>query len=314
MPNNSPTINATPETPIAPATQAGVALNSSPHPDTKCGKDCDQCLKGGMPMKREFLSFVVIVLVGLVTVLFVLFINEKRKTIVYAPTTEDTAMTQPVTYQMPAMKSMIGYVELPTVITQGQHTLNSVITTRRSRRVFAETPVALADLGQILWSAQGITDQEKGYRAAPSARSAYPFTVYAVIRNVEGVEPGLYEYLPEKHQLGYLGLANAGDMLSAAGVQAGAQEAPVVLLLAASPAKMLEKSPDGDPLPSLYLEAGHIGQNIYLQVEDLGMSTVVMAGFDEIAVGESVKLDSNEIVMYVVPLGNRSSEEEVATH
>ena len=56
------------------------------------------------------------------------------------------------------------------------------------------------------------------------------------------------------------------------------------------------------------MEAGHIGQNIYLQVESLGMSTVVMAGFDAQKVGDSVKLDPNEVVMYVVPLGNRAAE------
>ena len=315
MPNNSPTISTTQDTTGSVNLPVAATPAPSAHSEKNCGKDCDQCLKGGMPMKREILSFVVIILVGLVTLLFVLFVNEKRKSVVFAPTTQDISMEPAaVTYEMPAMKTISNYVALPAANTRGQHTLDAVIETRRSRRTFAETPVELADLSQILWAAQGITDPEHGYRAVPSARSAYPFTVYVVVRNVEGVDPGLYEYMPEKHQLGNLGLANAGEMLNAAGVQEGAQQAPVVLLLAAAPAKTLAKSPNGDPLPSAYLEAGHIGQNIYLQVEDLGMSTVVMAGFDEKAVGESIKLDSNEVVMYVIPVGNRAAEEAPTTH
>ncbi len=314
MPNNPPPINTTPETVPTSTTSSSSNLPSTPAEHT-CGKDCDQCLKGGMPVKREMLSFVVILLVGLVTLLFVLFINEKRKTIVYAPITEETVMTTTsMKYEMPAMKTITSYIDLPAASTQGQHTFDAVVSTRRSRRAYAETPVELADLSQILWSAQGITDPEHGYRTAPSARSAYPFTVYAVVRNVAGIDPGFYEYLPEKNQLGSLGIANAGELLTSAGVQEGAQQSPVVLLLAGAPAKMLAKAPDNDPMPNLYLEAGHIGQNIYLQIEDLGMSTVVMGGFDSAAVGEALQLDPNEMVIYVVPLGNRATEEPVATH
>lgn len=306
MQDPAPTMNARPV--VSPTPPASTTPKMSPATQEmhreKCGKDCDQCLKGGMPMKREWLSFVVILLIGLSTLLTVLYVNEKRKTVVYAPTvnTEEPIKTEKV-YEMPAMKALQSMVDLP--VTDFEGSLESVIASRRSRRVFAETPLTLAHLNSVLWAAQGITDVEHGYRTAPSAKSAYPYTVYVVARNVEGLEPGLYEYVPDKNQLGSLGIANAGEMLTSAGVQDGAQKAPAVLLLAAAPAKMLAVFPDSDPMKNVYLEGGHIGQNIYLEVESLGLATVVMGGFDPMKVNQALNLDSNEQVVYIVPVGNR---------
>jgi|GEM_PF-1159219 len=277
-------------------------------------KTCDTCVRGGFPLKKEVLSLVVILLIGLATVLFVLLINEKRKILTATqqkPSDKSSGASQPVRqWQLPTKKMVVRTISLPNPVLKGTQSVEAAIATRRSRRTFAETPISLKNLSQILWSAQGITDLKNGYRTVPSGMSAYPFTVYVVVRNVDGVEPGLYEYLPEKNQLGDLEIANAGDLLSSAGVQAGAQQAPVVFLLSASPAKTAAKlkTAGADPMTDVLLEAGHIGQNMYLQVENLGMSMVVMGGFNAQKVGTALTIDSNEEVVYLIPVGNRAVE------
>ncbi|MDQ5951831.1 MAG: hypothetical protein QG639_1112, partial [Patescibacteria group bacterium] len=164
----------------------------------------------------------------------------------------------------------------------------------------------------LLWSAQGITDTETGHRAAPSARGAYPFTVFVVVRNVDDLTPGLYEYLPAQHALGDMKVVNAGELLSGAGVQPGAQEAPDVFVLSAAYGKA-QKTLGESAQTSTLLEAGHIGQNMYLQTESLGMSMVVMGGFDSQKVGSALSLDPAETVVYLMPFGNSAPEsEEVA--
>ncbi len=272
-------------------------------------KDCEGCLKKGMPVKREWLSFIVLILLGVSTVLFVLYVNALRKN-----SSADTSAGTPLqmaesskTYKMAPVKVMKEMVELPDPSVSGGTSLTDSINSRRSRREFADSSVSLADLSQLLWSAQGVTD-ENGHRAAPSAKGAYPYTIYIVARDVDGLDAGFYQYMPEDNKLGDLGMANAGDLLNSAGVQAGAQNSPAVLLLVAQPAKMLEKFPDNDPMENVYLEAGHIGQNLYLQAEALNMSTVVMGGFDSAKVGEVMGLDNNEVTVYVVPVGNRVNE------
>lgn len=254
----------------------------------------------------------VVFLIGLSTVLAVLWVNALRQTTATSSKPEST-LAETFTTQIPATKPIQAIYDLPKPQTDGSTSVESTLKTRRSRRTFADRPLTQAELGQVLWSAQGITD-DQGHRAAPSAKSAYPYTLYVVVRDVTDVPAGLYQYLPEKHQLGSLGLANAGQLLTDAGVQDNSQQAPAVIALAAASGKMVKAFPDADPAKNVYLEAGHIGQNIYLQAESLGLSTVVTGGFDSKKVGQALQLDALEEVVYLVPVGGRdTAESETAT-
>lgn len=287
--------------------QDSLNMNSTPSEKDCCNKPegCGNCMKGGMPMKKELLSFITLFLVGVTTVLAVLLVTEKRANLSgQTAQPSETAQVSITKYEMPALKSVREVIELPDPKLKGAMSLETAIQNRRSRRFFSAEPVTMQELSQVLWSAQGMTD-EAGHRAAPSARSAYPFSVYVVVRNVQGVDAGLYLYNTKDHTLGSLGLANAGEKLIAAGVQENSQKSPVVLALVAAPAVMQAIAPANDPMPNIYLEAGHIGQNIYLQVEALKMATVVTGGFDKMKVAEALELDPvNQTVSYLVPFGH----------
>lgn len=275
-----------------------------------CGSEegCGQCMKGGFPLKKEFLSFLTLFLVGTATVLSVLFIDAKRD-LLAVQSESSSKVTEKVsakTYEMPVIKSIKEVVKLPSPKLSGKLSVEEAIQTRRSKRVFSDEPVTASQLGQILWSAQGITD-EAGHRTAPSARSVYPYSLYVVVRNVTGIDSGLYLYNPVDHSLGSLGLANAGEILASSGVQDNSQKAPVVIAMTAAMAKAAVSFPD-NPEEVAFLEGGHIGQNIYLQAESLKMATVVTAGFDAAKVGEMLGLDKNEVIVYLVPFGHIGEE------
>ncbi|MEO8580968.1 MAG: SagB/ThcOx family dehydrogenase [Patescibacteria group bacterium] len=283
-------------------------------PDPCKDGTCDKCLKGGMPMKKEILSFLLILCIGAMTVLFVLWVNEKRQlsqltkqnaSMSQDSTTSEMDADKVVSTAVPSPKVMSQLIDLPKPNFKGVLSVEEALFTRRSRREFSSQPVSQFELGQILWSGQGVTD-DLGHRTSPSAREGYPFTEYVVVRNVEGLQPGLYQYLPEKHQIGYIGLANAGELLTAAGVQDNSQNAPVVIALSGAIGKMVKNFPTNATEVTM-IEAGHIGQNIYLQVESMGMSTVVTAGFDVAKVGQALQLDPSETVVYLIPLGHRST-------
>ncbi|HEO70603.1 MAG TPA: SagB/ThcOx family dehydrogenase, partial [Candidatus Hydrogenedentes bacterium] len=76
---------------------------------------------------------------------------------------------------------------------------------RRSRRRFASGPLTLDELAFLLWAIQGIDKVNAGgtvsLRPAPSAGARHPFETYLAVNRVEGVEPGVYRYLPLEHQL-----------------------------------------------------------------------------------------------------------------
>lgn len=256
-------------------------------------------------MSSEVLSFISLLLMGATVVLGVLFFNEKRASMTSPVSDVDTdTQVEIKKYEMPASKSIREVIQLPDPKLDSAMSIEEAIYIRRSKRFYSQEPVTMQELAQVLWSAQGITD-EAGHRAAPSARSAYPFSLYVVVRNVEGLDAGLYLYNPKDHTLGDLGLVNAGERLIEAEVQDNSQKAPVVIALSAAPAIMQAISPTNDPMPNIYLEGGHIGQNIYLQIESLRMATVVSGGFNKTAVAEALELDSaNEIVVYLVPFGH----------
>lgn len=264
---------------------------------------CGTCMKGGFPMKKEALSFITLIMVAATTVLSVLLINEKRANLtsmVLDSKSNVDSVTK--TYEMPAVKSISEKVELPTPKIMGKMSVEEAIQIRRSKRIYSEEPVTMSELSQILWSAQGVTD-DKGHRTAPSARGVYPYSLYVVVRNVEGLESGLYLYDSESHTLGNLNLANAGELLATSGVQDNSQKAPIVIAMAAAFAKTAVSFPD-NPEEVTFLEGGHIGQNIYLQAEAMKMATVVTAGFDAAKVGEILGLDKNETIVYLIPFGH----------
>ena len=90
------------------------------------------------------------------------------------------------------------YISLPpaTVTADGQP-LERLLQQRRSVRTFGKAPLSLAEVGQLLWAAQGIS-HPRGLRTAPSAGALYPLELYVVAGKVEGLPPAVYRYLPKE--------------------------------------------------------------------------------------------------------------------
>ena len=95
-------------------------------------------------------------------------------------------------------------VPLPDPDRAGTRTLESTLGERRSVRDFADEAIGLADVSQLLWAAQGITDPE-GFRTAPSAGALYPLEIHVVAGNVDGLPDGLYRYRPRESVTSPLG-------------------------------------------------------------------------------------------------------------
>ena len=270
---------------------------------------CGKCLKGGLPMKKEIVTALVLFFLGLSVVLGVLLVNTKRQVLqlTRAAAGQPTASASPSAKQvkLPTPRTYATTIALPAPKLKGTMSVEQAIDMRRSRRTFAATPLTEAQLSQILWAAQGITDVKNNLRTAPSAFNVYPFTVYVLVRNVTGLTPGLYEYLPATHALGDMKVVDASLVFNASGIEAGAQQTPVVLILSAALDKGYDKMKAG-AASSAYLEGGHIGENIYLEVESLKLSTVVMGGVGTAA--QALKLDPAETIVYVIPIGNRAPD------
>lgn len=254
-------------------------------------------------MKKELTSFVALVFLATSVILGILFIDVKRQVISQSRqfvSESNQKVIEKKAAVLPSARTYSEEISLPKPKIKGTLSVEKALNERRTIRVFKDAPLTLAQVSQMLWSAQGITDPATGKRVAPSAYEVYPFTVYMLVRNVTGLAPGLYEYLPKSHALGDLKLEGANELFANAGVQEGAKKAPVTFILAASLDKGLEKLKAGT-MTSTYLEGGHIGQNMYLQAQSLKLGLVVMGGAGKTS--EALKLDKAETVVYIIPVG-----------
>lgn len=191
---------------------------------------------------------------------------------------------------------------LPAPRLQGDISVEEALQARRSRREFAREALDLADISQILWSAQGLT-HEAGYRTAPSAGALYPMELYLLAGEVEGLATGVYHYRPAQHDLVLHGDGDCRNALVEAALgQDWVGQAPAVIVLGADYRRSARKY-GSRARRYVHVETGHVAQNIYLQATVLGLGTVLVGAFDDAAVQRVLKLPGELTPLGLMPVG-----------
>jgi SagB-type dehydrogenase family enzyme len=181
------------------------------------------------------------------------------------------------------------------------------INRRRSVRSFGDTTLKKAALSQLLWASQGITMQSMGYelRAAPSAGALYPVETYLVINNAEEIDPGIYHYGVENHELEQLKLGDFREEVARAALDQGmAFSANVVFIWTAVFARSKWKY-NQRAYRYVYLDAGHIAQNLALAAVSLRLGTCQIAALYDEEVNSLLEVDGEEeSVLYMTVVGS----------
>lgn len=190
-------------------------------------------------------------------------------------------------------------VSLPAPRTEGPVGVEAALSARRSVRTFSSRALGLAELGQLLWAAQGVTGPE-GRRTAPSAHRQYPLELAVVVQNVEGLARGAYRYVPSRHALEPLARAGDGPQLARAAAQATVHAAPAVFVFAAVYERM--EGPNGRTWSDY--EAGLASQGLLLQAVALRLGAVVIGSMEPALVRQAVGFTGGEQVIVLVPVGH----------
>jgi SagB-type dehydrogenase family enzyme len=170
-------------------------------------------------------------------------------------------------------RHVISTVSLPAPQLTGNLSVEAAIEKRRSVRHYSNQSVTLDNVSQILWSAQGITNTQYQLRTAPSAGQVYPLEVYVIAGpNVSGLQEGVYQYEPSNNTLEmFMNGDLRSDLSNIADEQPWVKQAPLDILITGDNQKMIDKYPDKDLSTRFVdLEAGHAGENIYLQSRIIG--------------------------------------------
>jgi SagB-type dehydrogenase family enzyme len=211
--------------------------------------------------------------------------------------------SKPATYK--------GYPTAPQValsdpLTEDGAPIWEVLRQRRSERRFQDSPLKESELSQLLWATQGITRPGRGvdFRTAPSAGALYPVETYLVVHDVEGVEPGVYHYNVRHHALEQLKRGDFRAEITHAALDQGmAVRANVVFVWTAvfgrSKWKYKQRA-----YRYVYLDAGHIAQNLALAAVALDLGSCQIAALYDDEANDLLDVDGvEESTLYMTLVG-----------
>jgi len=195
-------------------------------------------------------------------------------------------------------------ITLPSPRRKSSFSIEEALEKRRSVRNYKSgVPVSLEQLSQILWAAQGLSGSDKTKRTAPSAGATYPLEVYVVVGNVTGLESGIYKYVVKTHQLEKLKTGDFRRELALAALgQNSIANAPLTLVIAAEYERTALRY-GARAERYVHIEVGHVGQNVYLQCESLGLGTVAVGAFDDQNVKKLLPIPQEPL--YLMPVGKK---------
>ncbi len=200
----------------------------------------------------------------------------------------------------------------PESIDTGSYDLRKAIEERRSvRRYQEEDFLSLEELAYLLWLTQGVKKvnekRKVTLRTVPSAGCRHPFETYLSINRVEGLEPGLYRYVATQHKLAALDLRGDfnEELAEACLGQRQVRTSAVTFIWAAVPYRTVWRYAERS-YRYLYLDAGHVCQNLHLAAESINCGICAIGAYDDDAVDQLVNLTPPEMfVIYMGSLGRK---------
>jgi len=198
-------------------------------------------------------------------------------------------------------------IALPKPTAPATMSLDEAIRRRKSVREYTGELLDKAQLSYLLWASTGIQRREHGYefRTAPSAGALYPTETYLVVNNMDDVPQGVYHYSIRDHGLDQIKAGTfRSDIVEAALGQGMCSDAPVVFIWTAVFERMKWKYRQR-AYRYVYLDAGHIAENLALAAVSLGLGTCQIGALLDDEVNAIIDVDgSEESIIYMTVVGH----------
>ncbi|MFU8826439.1 MAG: SagB/ThcOx family dehydrogenase [Brevefilum sp.] len=199
----------------------------------------------------------------------------------------------------------------PEMIDLGTFDLRTAIEERISHRRYSEDTLSLEELSYLLWLTQGVKsiNEKRGVplRTVPSAGCRHPFETYLSVNRVEGLEPGLYRFVGSTHQLVAL-QTSPGFNERLTEVCLGQRQvatSAVTFIWAAVPYRTVWRYSERS-YRYLYLDAGHVCQNLHLAAESINCGVCAIGAYDDDGADALLGFDPPEMfVIYMASLGRK---------
>ncbi|RON57929.1 SagB family peptide dehydrogenase [Pseudomonas frederiksbergensis] len=163
--------------------------------------------------------------------------------------------------------------------------LTQVLLDRKTSRSFSPQAITLDDLSVLLYLSLGYLKEREGdtdacvpaalrsRRSSPSGGGLNACEGYVYAARIEGLDPGLYYYHPDRHALRRVHSLSSEPLGQLLAGQHFINELPLGLFLTARFDKLWWKYEHSRAYRMAYVEAGHISQTFQLAATSLGLAT-----------------------------------------
>jgi SagB-type dehydrogenase family enzyme len=205
---------------------------------------------------------------------------------------------QPPLYKSYDVRTVV--LERPSLA--GGLTAEEAILRRQSVRAYSAEPMSGQELSRVLLMTGGHTTG--GRRSHPSSGALYPIETYVVVHNVEDLAPGVYHYGPERHVLHELRSGDFREYVVRHGLNQGfLGECAAIVYLTMIFQRMRFKYGERSYRYGV-IEAGHLGQNLYLAATSLGLGACAVGAYDDRGITDLLGIDGvEEVSVYLLSLG-----------
>jgi SagB-type dehydrogenase family enzyme len=220
-------------------------------------------------------------------------------------------------------KSYGGGLPLPGAFDEPTDGLWETLRLRRTRREFGDEPLPLGTFARLLLWTWGRTEERRDpalgsyiLKTSPSGGARHPIEVYPLVLRVADLEPGLYHYSVELHQLERI---RAGaDPQRAAELCCGqpwVSAASALFFMTAIIERSMWKYEHGHAYRVVLLDAGHLGQTFQLVCTRLGVAPFTTAATDDQTIERELGIDGvTEVMIYTAAVGPRHPVESARGH
>ncbi|MEM3476281.1 MAG: SagB/ThcOx family dehydrogenase [Candidatus Bathyarchaeia archaeon] len=197
---------------------------------------------------------------------------------------------------------------------------------RRSIRIYKDEPITMEHLSMLLWAAQGVTELKYRFKTAPSAGATYPLELYiivgdkrVIVNNEFYLPSGSYKYDYKIHAIKLVKEGDLRESLAEASLnQEWIKKASINIVICALYERTTRIYGERG-YRYVYMECGHVGQNVHLMATALNLGAVVIGAFYDEQVKNVINAEAKEHPLYIIPIGvpkepYRITEKEISEY
>ena len=186
--------------------------------------------------------------------------------------------------------------------------LRKAIDDRKSEREFlVDQSISLEALSYLLWATQGVKEADRmdAFKTVPSAGARHPLETFILPQRVDDLDPGLYRYVGPEHLIQNLQAPDdIAESVAATSLQPELIQNSAVTFIWTAVAYRTTWRYGDRGYRYIHLEAGHVGQNLYLASQLVGCGVCTTAAFNDDDLNRVLRIDgSDHFAVYMGAIG-----------